>query len=70
MRQVDSLGMTMNLSEKWGKEAAAIHPKIDFLIKWVMNRRCFLPPNTLQKPVIPNESTLHHLVSYGFKVDE
>jgi hypothetical protein len=33
MRQVDSLGMTMNLREKRGKEAAAIHSKIDFLMK-------------------------------------
>jgi hypothetical protein len=29
MRQVDSLGMTMNLREKRGKEVVAIHSKID-----------------------------------------
>jgi len=33
MRQVDSLGMTMNLREKKGKEEAAIHFKIDFMMK-------------------------------------
>jgi hypothetical protein len=49
--------MTMNLREKRVKEAAAIHfyQKINFRV----NRRCFLHPNTPQKPVIPNESTLN-----------
>jgi hypothetical protein len=33
MRQVDSLGMTINLREKMGKEAAAIHSEILLVLK-------------------------------------
>jgi hypothetical protein len=59
MRQVDSLGMTMNIREKMGKKAAAIHSKIDFLMKISNESPLLSSPYTPQIPVFPNESTLN-----------
>jgi hypothetical protein len=56
---VEEFGMTMNLRDIRGKEAAAIHMNFDFLIKRLLNRRCFLPQIHSINRVIPIESTLN-----------
>jgi hypothetical protein len=53
MRQVDSLGMTMNLRETRGRKQRRFTRKIDFSDK-MSNESPLLPsPNRPQKPVIP-----------------
>jgi hypothetical protein len=47
MREVDSLGMTINFGKKMGKEAAAIQSKIDLTHWRISNESPLLPsPNT------------------------
>jgi hypothetical protein len=59
MNGMDSLGMTTHSEELWGKEAAAIHMKIDFLIK--MN---------IESPQLPSPFTPIYSLSSRFLPQE